>query len=436
METKDSIVHVVWTDNRHGNFELYYKRSDDGGSSWGIDNRLTNASSNPSNPKLSIEGSFVHLVWQDGRDLNNEIYYKRSTDNGLSWSPDTRLTNNRGNSNLPSISSSTQNLYIVWHDISDGNNEIYYKRSTDNGLSWSDNIRLTDDTSNSYSAVISVVDNYIHIIWLDSRATGYPQLYYKRSTNGGINWGEDLQIVNVPAHITATRLKVSSHMLHVMWQDNRFINSEIFYMRSTNSGDSWGTVTRLINSNESSYNPSFTVTNQAMHLVFQKNETQPYFSYKNSYDGGINWSEDTVLTGGDAYSFFPFVASSGLSVNIVFIDHRDNYNAIYFKRNPSGNLIGISYLSSEIPTDYSLYQNFPNPFNPSTTIKFDIRENAFTTLKIYDLLGRESEILVNGQLKPGSYEVMWDGSKYSSGIYFYKIKTEKFIETKKMILLK
>ena len=93
----------------------------------------------------------------------------------------------------------------------------------------------------------------------------------------------------------------------------------------------------------------------------------------------------------------------------------------------------------------SLNQNYPNPFNPSTTIKYNIpnpsadgekRETKNVKLLVYDVLGEIVETLVNEKQKPGSYEMKWDGSELTSGIYFYRLQVGDYVETKKMILLK
>ena len=100
-------------------------------------------------------------------------------------------------------------------------------------------------------------------------------------------------------------------------------------------------------------------------------------------------------------------------------------------------------LSSEVPSDFKLYQNYPNPFNPTTTIKYSIpaslnpsKGGTLVQLKIYDILGREIAVLVNEEQKPGYYEVKWNGRNMPSGVYFYGIKAGRFIQTKKMILLR
>ena len=88
------------------------------------------------------------------------------------------------------------------------------------------------------------------------------------------------------------------------------------------------------------------------------------------------------------------------------------------------------------PENFVLEQNYPNPFNPSTTIRYSIKENTLVTLKVYDILGNEVVTLVNEVKPAGKYEISFDASSISSGIYFYKLNAGGFTNTKKMILLK
>ncbi len=88
------------------------------------------------------------------------------------------------------------------------------------------------------------------------------------------------------------------------------------------------------------------------------------------------------------------------------------------------------------PTDFALNQNYPNPFNPSTVINFELKSNSNISLKVYNVLGAEVATLVNGNYAAGKYNVTFDASKLSSGVYFYRLQAGNFIETKKMVLLK
>jgi hypothetical protein len=100
--------------------------------------------------------------------------------------------------------------------------------------------------------------------------------------------------------------------------------------------------------------------------------------------------------------------------------------------------LGVEPVGNNIPASYSLSQNYPNPFNPKTIIKFTIPsfEGGMTVLKVYDVLGKEVATLINENLKAGSYETEFDGSNLSSGIYFYKLKTNNFSSVKRMLLVK
>ncbi|MEJ2494671.1 MAG: T9SS type A sorting domain-containing protein, partial [Ignavibacteriaceae bacterium] len=89
-----------------------------------------------------------------------------------------------------------------------------------------------------------------------------------------------------------------------------------------------------------------------------------------------------------------------------------------------------------IPTEYSLSQNYPNPFNPTTKIRYQVAATGLVSLQVYNLLGELTATLVN-EVKPvGTYELIWNAANLPSGVYFYKLQSNNFIETKKMLLLK
>lgn len=88
------------------------------------------------------------------------------------------------------------------------------------------------------------------------------------------------------------------------------------------------------------------------------------------------------------------------------------------------------------PQEFFLEQNYPNPFDPLTMIRFQLPEQSQVTLKVFDIIGSEITCLVNNNLEPGSYDIEFNASDLSNGIYFYRIQTDKYVSTKKMLLLK
>ncbi len=137
----------------------------------------------------------------------------------------------------------------------------------------------------------------------------------------------------------------------------------------------------------------------------------------------------------------------GNSGDMAYLNYIDDSENIYVCGNSTEGTLdyvtikyekstGINITSNNIPGQFILYQNFPNPFNPSTKIRFDLPESGIVKLKIFDILGKETAVLVNGKLNAGVYEYEWDASSYTSGIYFYTLQTESHRETKKLVLSK
>jgi hypothetical protein len=125
------------------------------------------------------------------------------------------------------------------------------------------------------------------------------------------------------------------------------------------------------------------------------------------------------------------------------IDPQNTITEIHENNNKGFNVLGrqsvstgIQQVNNIIPKEYILNQSYPNPFNPTATIRYSIPKSSRVSLRVYDILGREVSTLVNENEKAGTYNVVFKGNKYSSGVYFYQIHAGSFVQTKKMILLK
>lgn len=181
VAVSDTNIHVVWIDTRDGHYEIYYDRSCDNGDTWGNDTRISTDDSSPSYfPCIAVSGLYVHVVYIDtvhggGRA---EIYYTRSTNGGSTWGGKFRLSNYDSLSTLPSICVSGSNVHVVWADERDGNKEIYYINSANNGSTWGSATRLTVNDSISYYPSIAVSGSNLYVVWTDTR-DGNEEIYYK-----------------------------------------------------------------------------------------------------------------------------------------------------------------------------------------------------------------------------------------------------------------
>jgi len=146
-----------------------------------------------------------------------------------------------------------------------------------------------------------------------------------------------------------------------------------------------------------------------------------------SNDDGSNWIYRNEGMG-------PYWINSLSIINNYLIAGTDG-NGVW--RRPLSEVVSINTISTNIPLKYELYQNYPNPFNPITKIKFNVPQRSFIQIIIYDILGRKKENLVNQELSASEYETLFNGSDYSSGVYFYQlISNGENIDTKKFIISK
>jgi transcription elongation GreA/GreB family factor len=250
-------VYVAWTDL--GNEEIFYRRSTDGGASFGSTVNLSNDADSSEDPAIVVSGNNVYVAWDGGMPGNIEIFYRRSTDGGASFGSTVNLSNNAGLSFEPSIAVSGNNVYVVWLDNAPGNNEIFYRRSTDGGASFGSTVNLSNDASNSVGQAIAVSGNNVYIVWSDS-APGNDEIFYRRSTDGGASFGSTVNLSNNAGDSTTPALAVSGNNVYVVWSDNAPGNPEVILRKSINAGDIFGSTINFSQSSGVSFTPSISVT--------------------------------------------------------------------------------------------------------------------------------------------------------------------------------
>ena len=239
-----------------------------------------------------------------------------------------------------------------------------------------------------------------------------------KTTNGGVNWGI-----------------VSSDTVDFFGGGSgiQFLNSTTGYLskpdknlKTTNGGVNWFEFNPALNDSLHKFyfidpNTGWAIGNGTGRLM------------KRTTDGGVTWVNQYTQGG----LFFNLVS-------VFFTDELHGWvssNNGYIYATTTGGVTSIQTVSSEIPSSFILHQNFPNPFNPETKIKFEIPlsvrgEKAEVRLSVYDVSGKEVRTLVNSELAAGVYEYSFDGAGLGSGVYFFKLQSGDFVETRRMVLVK
>ncbi|MBS1494685.1 MAG: T9SS type A sorting domain-containing protein [Bacteroidetes bacterium] len=250
----------------------------------------------------------------------------------------------------------------------------------------------------------------------DSDTGPYYNRIYK-TTNSGANWNPIYKDSVQPPRLLGCFF-VNSNKGY-LWARNSKLAV------TTNSGANWNFINTPIYSQINSMH-FFDENTGYAGFTFNSQDTM---GLKRTTDGGFTWITMTNSL------------LKGIS-RIIFVDNLTGWatgyssNGVKLMKTVTGGLTSVNSIGNVVPDKFSLSQNYPNPFNPITKINYELPITNFVSLKVYDALGNEVQTLVNQKQNAGSYSVDFNAASLPSGIYFYKLVTEKFSETKKMILVK
>jgi hypothetical protein len=329
-------IHVVWQDN----YRIFYKRSTNGGAAWAGAKRLAWNLTKSYPPSIASDSNnHVHVVWYDWNPGNGELYYNRSTNGGVSWIGTKRLTWSDGDSYATGITTdSSDNIHVVWEEgipLYSGFTEIFYKRSTDGGATWLGSERLTWSSSHSgWAAIAAGASGYIHVVW-NSDVSGNYEIYYKRSTDGGGNWSWAKRLTWNAGDSRQPAIAVSGNDIYVVWYDISPGNTEIFYKKSANGGITWYGTKRLTWNALETWRPEVVIDpSNHVHIVWQDETSGNYEIYhRKSTNGGAAWTAAKRLTWNSGLSIRPKIAADSLSdLHLVWEDNSPGNYEIFYKK--------------------------------------------------------------------------------------------------------
>ncbi|MCX6161149.1 MAG: T9SS type A sorting domain-containing protein [Ignavibacteriae bacterium] len=339
----------------------------------------------------------------------------KTTNGGLNWTTIFHTGGTAGFFNGLIFSRKTPSFGFAESDPQGGAGTAYYvQKTTNGGANWT----LTNPPglvgeSSAQNSLIAI-DNQFYGYGLNATARAY------LTSNGGTNW------------YTGTLGITGTFTAALAFNDNKLngiaatSTSHPNIARTTNGGTTWSSV---------SVGGSGTSTLASMKWI-QNSNTCYYVATMTSAAGiyrstnsGLNWSVMTAPAGQTGYSHFDF-ALTGNTVTGFAI----GASGIVLKLSET-----VTLTPSEgniIPAEYKLAQNYPNPFNPVTKIGYSIPKSGYVTISVHDILGKEVAVIVNEYKNAGSFTVEFDAVKLTSGVYFYKIISGNFSDTKKMMVLK
>ncbi len=409
---------------------------------------LAGVVSNPgATPSISVYDNTT--VWIAGGAPNAPKIYSTS-DAGLTWNT---ITTNGTTNELFCVWAINSTTAIVGEGATNSNARLYKFSSA--GLKW--NVVL--ETGQNDGAF-----NNITFSRTSPLVGGALANEFWMTTDGGNSWVQKSTGV----------VGVSAAQNSLMIVDQNFFgfglkNGAPRVRMTTDGGQSWLTKNLSLNGN---YTSGFTFKSDKMIGLSSTSSSMPLIA--RTTDGGLSWNTVDIGTGLTGITLIKWIPGT----NVVYIlgangaIKRSTNNGLNWTSMPTAGVTGLTHFDfnkvnniicgyaissngsvikladsvlvltgagnneTSAPSEYKLHQNYPNPFNPVTNIRFSIPQNAFVSLKVYNMLGREVATLVSEDRKAGTHEVQFAADNLSSGVYFYKITANGFTDVKTLTLIK
>jgi len=318
-------VHVVWSDVRTKGTAIYYIRSVDTGVTWSTTIALTDTTGKATFPAIAVSGNFVHLAWMDESLGHRASFYKRSTDGGATWGPVVILDSNT--SFWPGISSSGSLVTVSLNKtIPTNNTEVFFMRSTNNGASWSAEQQISHATNRSEDPCVTVLGQDVYLSWNDKR-NGTMLIYFCHSSDGGGTWGAETSLTSSASY--TSMVSANGSYVDVPHGEQTGSDFNVWLAQSSDKGNTWLAAQHLTNTSATELYPYMVRDGQNLHLTYYLFGTGGGGWYLHSTNGGTTWDPGVQLsTGGQ-----PFITLSGCNLHYIWQDS----GVVYYRRNPTGN---------------------------------------------------------------------------------------------------
>lgn len=429
------VVHLVWSDSNNGHPDIFYSHQQ--GGSWTLPANISNETESSMFPSIAIgNDQAIHCAWTAlGEDTTSVLY--TYTTSPQDWASPIEISDSVLISAFPVLALDSQrNLHAMWNEIIIGqpfDKQLLAYKVRDVNAVWSQKLetpRVHADTS-AFRPVISIDQNDIlHCLWYDGPQAPNRIVNYSQHKGGGWTSTEQLAIGTISDDLPLSLSMRDDNILFGMWYN--FLERISYYSVKVEN-QVWD---NPINTNTVGFNHRLVVDEDGrLHAVWIDQGGVAY-SYLIDLSGNM-WSQPIrIATSNTIIHNFPELIIAKDNLHCFWVTTQAPYQIMHSYLNLNQIPSGLERQPVDLPRNYVLSQNHPNPFNHSTSIQFDIADQSTVTLKIFDILGREVATLVDEVLAPGSYTVTFTAQDVVDGVFFYRLQAGNFAQTKKLILVK
>jgi hypothetical protein len=439
---------ITWEDYRSdSNWDVYAQRVNGGTAQWiSNGNAICAATGDQQNPTIVSDGSGGAIItWQDSRGSDKDIYAQDVNPAGtVQWTANgVAICKATGNQDYPTIvSDGLLGAIITWQDYRNGSNyDIYAQRvNGDSVVQWTTNgvAICTAAGDQQYPTIVSDGSHGAIITWWDYRNGSNYDIYAQRvNRDSAAQWTAGGVAICTAAgdQQYPTIVSDGSGGAIITWQDPRNGTYDIYAQRVTSDAAlpiqlASLTAKTLTTGVQLEWTTVSETNNLGFYVERRPQNTGAYTTVSDLIPGAgttlqqhhYQWT-DTKVTNGNYNYRLRLVDLSG--------------NAIYSNAitvTVSG-VLGVGD-KRPLPTEFALQQNYPNPFNPTTVISYQLPVGSYVTLKVYNMLGQEVAMLINGMQEAGYKSVELDASNMPSGLYIYRLTAGTYTSVRKMLMIK
>ena len=290
VAASDNNVFVVWNDETPqlanlkitkpenvdvtlGTLDILLAKSNDGGSTFDFLN-LSDTQENSWNPRITVYENNVYVVWNEKIESNYEIFFASSTDGGKSFSKPTNLSSTANLSQDAGIEAFGNYVYVIWQETSTGSVDIFFTKSDNKGISFSEPIKISNDGTSEITrdTQMVVLENNVYVVWFDkSTANG---VFFVKSEDNGRTFSTPINLSGELPDVQMAQIAAFEDRLYVIWQDSSLGNSEVFLRKSHDKGQSFGSIVNISKDDSESHlfilGPQIFAENQNVYTVFEK----------------------------------------------------------------------------------------------------------------------------------------------------------------------
>jgi len=339
----NGVVHLVWEDDREEKVDVYYKRSTDDGVTWGEDVKLTNLTPQTIEPipRLVTSENVVLILFSNRTENGEHVFYVLSQDAGAHFSPPKQLSFASGDQSNAAASMVGKVIHVVWQGYLRGQAQTIYVKSPDGGLTWDDEVALKDSgLLDRHPSLYAVGDN-VFVAW-SRNDLGREAVFFRASYDSGETWEQEVQLSDFepPIFLIFPSVASDGSAVHVIWNWK-----ELYYARSMDAGKTWSPPTAITYGGEVHLAPEISAVGSQIQVVSAAFLTQGEprrvgisadIQYLKSADGGDQWTEPLVLTEheSDVLSLAPAISIREGATFVAWQDNRKGGFAAYLISKP------------------------------------------------------------------------------------------------------